>query len=230
MSTNDKTGEAMARLEAAHEREREKSRIYRPGEVLDVARQIAGELDAARSAVADTEALKYLDSLVTAFGPGEGLTLDQETWARARGHLVTLLKASRSSARPSEPMPRTFEYLLNAMEHAAQADKPSSLAYGAKRRAVFQHVQDLWDDYIRLLREKQDRLNAIPSASAPYFTEEDAKEAFKLWWKRWRKGVGLPAGEADTERAAAYEAWMHQWGEFCRHRFEGRAEGAAKSG
>lgn len=47
------------------------------------------------------EALKYLDSFVTAFGPGDGLQLDQETWARLRGHIVAGLRAMRSEMGPS---------------------------------------------------------------------------------------------------------------------------------
>jgi hypothetical protein len=66
-------------------------------------------------------------------------------------------------AQVSEQMPRTFEYLLNAMEAAAQAYNPHKEGYAEKRRAVFQHVEDLWSDYMRLLREKQDSL--VPSAT-----------------------------------------------------------------
>jgi hypothetical protein len=67
-------------------------------------------------------------------------------------------------AAVGEKMPRTFEFLLNAFEQASQARAPSDFGYAEKRRAVFQHVEDLWADYIRLLREKQDGLT--PSAKA----------------------------------------------------------------
>lgn len=36
-----------------------------------------------------------------------------------------------------------FEYLLNAMEHAAQSDAPAKEGYADKRRAVLAHVADL---------------------------------------------------------------------------------------
>lgn len=85
---------------------------------------------------------------------------------QARRMLEHVLQgAAASSERASEPMPRSFEYMLNAMEHAAQQPNPASHAYAEKRRAVFQYVQDLWDDYIRLLREKQDALLAPKSAN-----------------------------------------------------------------
>lgn len=35
---------------------------------------------------------------------------------------------------------RTFEYLLNQMEHAAQQEKPADHDYAGKRRAVFAYV------------------------------------------------------------------------------------------
>jgi hypothetical protein len=38
---------------------------------------------------------------------------------------------------------RTFEYLLNRMEFAAQSETPAALDYGAKRRAVFAYVAEL---------------------------------------------------------------------------------------
>jgi hypothetical protein len=66
-------------------------------------------------------------------------------------------------ASVGDKMPRTFEYLLNAMEAAAQAYNPHREGYAEKRRAVFQHVEDLWADYIRLLREKQDGLTVSAS-------------------------------------------------------------------
>jgi len=46
-------------------------------------------------------------------------------------------------------MPRTFEYLLNAMEAAAQEQKPAEHEYGEKRRRVFQYVQYLFSNYQR---------------------------------------------------------------------------------
>ena len=46
-------------------------------------------------------------------------------------------------------MPRTFEYLLNAMEAAAQEQKPAEHEYGEKRRRVFQYVQDLFSNHQR---------------------------------------------------------------------------------
>lgn len=36
-----------------------------------------------------------------------------------------------------------FDYLLNALEHAAQSDKPAAEGYGAKRAALFAYVRDL---------------------------------------------------------------------------------------
>lgn len=80
-------------------------------------------------------------------------------------------------------MPRTFEFLMNDFEAAAHDDAPADVGYAEKRRAVFQHVEDLWDDYMRLLREKQDRL--IPSA-APASLPEDSTvaKAFRLLRRR----------------------------------------------
>jgi len=54
---------------------------------------------------------------------------------------------------------RTFEYLLNAMMHAADSDKPSIAGYGAKRKAVFDYVAALQADAARYrwLRNTADR-------------------------------------------------------------------------
>ena len=41
---------------------------------------------------------------------------------------------------------RTFEYLLNAMENAAQSENPAKNGYAAKRRAVFEYVESLQRD------------------------------------------------------------------------------------
>lgn len=41
------------------------------------------------------------------------------------------------------PNDRTFEFLLNAMEHAAQAKNPARAGYAAKRRAVLTYVAQL---------------------------------------------------------------------------------------
>jgi hypothetical protein len=38
---------------------------------------------------------------------------------------------------------RTFEYLLNAFEHASQAERPSDLQYAEKRKALFAHESAL---------------------------------------------------------------------------------------
>jgi hypothetical protein len=38
---------------------------------------------------------------------------------------------------------RTFEYLLNAMEHAAQSSNPALEGYGIKRRKVLEYVEQL---------------------------------------------------------------------------------------
>lgn len=104
-----------------------------------------------------------------------------------------------------EKMPRTFEYLLNAMENAAAAHNPHLEGYGKKRQAVFQHVEDLWDDYMRLLREKQDRLDApsVPSSEAEKIAQlewllketkdqlaHDQKELFAL--KSAQSATALP--------------------------------------
>lgn len=45
-----------------------------------------------------------------------------------------------------EPMPRTFEYLLNALEAAAHDDAPADVGYAEKRKAVLQYVSDLYGD------------------------------------------------------------------------------------
>ena len=42
--------------------------------------------------------------------------------------------------------PTQFDYLLNAMEIAGQADKPAEHRYGDKRRALFTHVRTLERD------------------------------------------------------------------------------------
>lgn len=36
-----------------------------------------------------------------------------------------------------------FDYLLNALELAAQADQPAEHGYGEKRRALYAHVREL---------------------------------------------------------------------------------------
>jgi hypothetical protein len=41
---------------------------------------------------------------------------------------------------------RTFEYLLNAMEHASQADHPDKMGYADKRKAVLEYVAKLEAD------------------------------------------------------------------------------------
>jgi uncharacterized protein Yka (UPF0111/DUF47 family) len=43
----------------------------------------------------------------------------------------------------TEPTPRMFKYLLNAMEDAAQTQNPFEHGYSEKRSAVFQHVESL---------------------------------------------------------------------------------------
>lgn len=58
-------------------------------------------------------------------------------------------------------MSRTFEYLLNAMENAAQSDRPAEQGYAAKRRAVFQHVEDLQADYLRRHNDAVDYFQAL---------------------------------------------------------------------
>ena len=42
-----------------------------------------------------------------------------------------------------------FDYLLNALELAAQADKPAEHSYGAKRQALFAYVRGLERDATR---------------------------------------------------------------------------------
>lgn len=37
----------------------------------------------------------YLETIVNAFGPEEGIQLDQETWARLHGHIVNVLTPLR---------------------------------------------------------------------------------------------------------------------------------------
>lgn len=37
------------------------------------------------------EAANYLENVVSAFGPDEGVTFDQETWARVREKIILLL-------------------------------------------------------------------------------------------------------------------------------------------
>ena len=56
-----------------------------------------------------------------------------------------VLKAvcARSHVGASEQMPRTFEYLLNAMDRAAMENHPAEHGYGAKRKAVLNYVSKL---------------------------------------------------------------------------------------
>lgn len=90
----------------------------------------------------------------------------------------SLTDAPVSHDADTTPMPRTFEFLLNAFEAAAHDDQPADVGYAEKRRAVFQHVEDLWNDYMRLLREKQGRL--IASASSAIGTTMTDLEITKL--------------------------------------------------
>lgn len=54
-------------------------------------------------------------------------------------------------------MPSQFEYLLNAMERAAQEEKPAEHGYAEKRRAVLDFVRDLEGRVERTLRPGTDR-------------------------------------------------------------------------
>jgi len=46
---------------------------------------------------------------------------------------------------------RTFEYLCNAFEYAAQSGHPVKLDYALKRKAVFSHVEKLESDQAALI-------------------------------------------------------------------------------
>ena len=48
----------------------------------------------------------------------------------------------------SDKQDRAFEYLLNAMEAAAQSENPAAENYAAKRRAVFDYVRNLEADFV----------------------------------------------------------------------------------
>lgn len=63
---------------------------------------------------------------------------------------------------------RTFEYLLNAMERAAQAKHPAKAGYAAKRQAVLAFVAGL-----QLEAEKRDARVRVLEAK-----EQDANEVF----------------------------------------------------
>jgi hypothetical protein len=65
-------------------------------------------------------------------------------------------------------MPRTFEYLLNAMEAAALEKEPAKHGYAEKRQRVFQYVQDLFSDYMRRHKDATDaaiRLRQLDGAA-----------------------------------------------------------------
>jgi hypothetical protein len=56
-----------------------------------------------------------------------------------------------------------FDYLLNAFELATQADHPSALSYGDKRRALFDYVRkaEAALDEVATLRAERDRQDQI---------------------------------------------------------------------
>jgi len=68
-------------------------------------------------------------------------------------------KCEKHRAAPEQPVsaaPRPqFEYLLNAMENAAQSDNPYKAGYGEKRRAVLDYAASLRHE-IAALKEDRD--------------------------------------------------------------------------
>lgn len=73
---------------------------------------------------------------------------------------------------------RTFEYLLNAYQHAAQASNPHAEQYDKKRRAVFSHVRTL-ERAIVALRVERDEARQIAANHYNDFSE-CAKQTFAL--------------------------------------------------
>ena len=78
--------------------------------------------------------------------------------------------------------PRTFEYLLNAMEEAAQSSIPHKLGYGDKRKGVFDYVSQLERELAAALAElanvKDDFDAAIEQRDEMKLTLRDLTDAF----------------------------------------------------
>jgi hypothetical protein len=73
---------------------------------------------------------------------------------------------------------RDFEYLLNAMESATQAECPADAGYAAKRKAVFEYVI---------------KLEAAQSAPAPLPATQRSKPMKRKWsQKKYEAAAGNP--------------------------------------